>query len=145
MGASQSPRGVVSASEGRAGSSAPALGACAQVPAALCSLFLLPHFEAGEQLDQPDIPLLWQEQEEEAQADDDDGDDPDSVEDDLAGVVIHHYGRQESGVLSGGAVDMDVDMVTELSTHQGRRCEVLWDPKILLSRILLMPAGAASR
>lgn len=141
MGASQSPRGVVSASEGRAGSSAPALGACAQVPAALRSLFLLPHFEAGEQLDQPDIPLLWQEQEEEAQTDDDDGDDPDSIEDYLAGIVIHHYGRQESSLLSGRAVDA----VTELSIHQGRRCEVLWDPRILLSRILLMSTGAASR
>lgn len=94
MGASQSSRGVFSASKGWAGSSAPALGTRAQVPTALCCLLLLPHFEAGEQLDQPDIPLFWKEQEEEAQADNDDGDDPDPVEDDLTGVVIDHCGRQ---------------------------------------------------
>lgn len=96
MGASQSSRGVFSASEGWAGSSAPALGTRAQVPAVLCCLLLLPHFEAGEQLDQPDIPLFWKEQEEEAQANNDDGYDPDPVEDYLTGVVIDHCGRQST-------------------------------------------------
>lgn len=93
-----------SAREGRAGSSVLALRSRAQVRTALCRLLLLPHFEAGEQLDQPDVPLLGQEQEEEAQADDDDGDDPDPVEDYLTGVVINHCARQErSRVTQRGA------------------------------------------
>lgn len=106
MGASQSSRGVSSASEGWAGPSVPALGTCAQVSAAFCCLFLLPHFEAGEQFDQPDIPLFWKEQEEEAQADNDDGDDPDPVEDYLTGVVIDHCGRQTTIYSVCGHSDM---------------------------------------
>lgn len=88
-----------SAGEGGPGPSALALRPQAHVRAALGRLLLLPHFEAREQLDQPDVPLLRQEQEEEAQADDDDGDDPDPVEDDLTGVVIDHCGDGEGGSL----------------------------------------------
>lgn len=84
-----------SAGQGRAGSAA-LLRAGARVPGALRRLLLLPRLEAGEQLDQPDVPLLGQEQEEEAQADDDDGDDPDPVEDDRAGVVINHCGHKKA-------------------------------------------------
>lgn len=83
-----------SAGKGRAGSSA-LLRSDASVPGALRRLLLLPHLEAGEQLNQPDVPLLRQEQEEEAQADDDDGDDPDPIEDDRAGVVIDHCGHKK--------------------------------------------------
>ena len=96
------PEGPRSAGERRAGSSVLALRSRARVCSALRRLLLLPHLEAGQQLDQPDIPLLGQEQEEEAQADDDDGDDPDPVEDDLTGVVINHCTRPRKAGLLGG-------------------------------------------
>lgn len=92
---------MLSAGKGRAGSSALVPRSGAQVPAALRCLLLLPHLEAGEQFDQPDIPLLGQEQEEEAQADDDDGNDPDPVEDDLTGVVIHPCRDTGTGYSAG--------------------------------------------
>lgn len=103
--------GAALACKGRAGSPAPVLGSWAQVCTTLCCLLLLPHFESGEQLDQPDVPLLWQEQEKEAQANDDDGDDPNPVEDYLAGVVIHHCGRQSFGYLAARMKAQDQEML----------------------------------
>lgn len=94
--------GRPSAGEGGPGPSALVLRSRAQVRAALRRLLLFPHFQAGEQLHQPDVPLLGQKQEEEAQADDDHGDDPDPVEDDLTGVAINNCRGWRAWVTAGG-------------------------------------------
>lgn len=87
--------------EGGPGPPALALKPQAQVRCTLSRLLLLPHFEASEQLNQPDVPLLRQEEEEEAQADDDDGNYPDTVENDLTGVAVNHCRRQRTEVTQG--------------------------------------------
>lgn len=130
----QSSGGPTSAGKRRAGSSVLALRSRAQVRSALRRLLLLPHFEAGEQLDQPDIPLLRQEQEEEAQADDDNGDDPNPVEDYLTGVVINHCtGGRKAGLLGG-----EPGAGSGVPPRAGQREVVFLDHRIVLSVALFL-------